>query len=262
MRTLLRLATALCVSGPLAAQAPGKFPPDSLINVKIIPKNTPPIQVVGIMRNFASALGVRCQFCHVGQEGMPLAQFDFAKDEKRTKLVARQMMRMVEEINRRIDTLPHDHAHPRPAAPSPPSAAPSPPLQVTCATCHRGVSRPMPLEQLVMETAQASGADSAARAYRALRERYFGRAAYDFGEPTLNVAAFRLGRAGKFDEAFAMLKLNEEQFPASSNLATFRGNITLMKGDTAGAIAAFREAIRRDSTNGEAQNRLRQITRP
>ena len=238
----------LCATG-ISAQTAGRFPPDSLINVKVIPKNTPPIQVVGIMRNFAGALGVRCQFCHVGQEGMPLAQFDFAKDEKRTKLVARQMMRMVEEINHRVDTLPGHHEQ-------------TSHVEVTCATCHRGVSRPMPLEQVIQETAQTAGADSASRVYRALRERYFGRAAYDFGEPTLNVAAFRLGRAGKFDEAFAILKLNEEQFPASSNLATFRGNITLMKGDTAGAIAAFRQAVRRDSTNGEAQNRIRQLTRP
>jgi len=52
------------------------------------------MQVVGMMRNFAGALGVRCHFCHVGQEGQPLGQFDFAKDEKRTKLTARQMMRM------------------------------------------------------------------------------------------------------------------------------------------------------------------------
>jgi len=37
---------------------------------------------------------------------MPLERFDFAKDEKRTKLVARQMMLMVQEINRRLDTLP------------------------------------------------------------------------------------------------------------------------------------------------------------
>ena len=51
------------------------------------------------MRNFTSALGVRCQFCHVGQEGQPLAPFDFASDQKRNKLVARQMLRMVAEIN-------------------------------------------------------------------------------------------------------------------------------------------------------------------
>ena len=245
---LVLAALVLCASGA-PAQAPGRFPPDSLVNVKVIPKNTPVMQVVGMMRNVTGALGVRCQFCHVGQEGMPLAQFDFAKDEKRTKLTARQMMRMVEDINRRLDTLPEHEkmtSH----------------VEVTCATCHRGVSRPIPLEQVILETAQTAGADSAGRVYRALRERYYGRAAYDFGEPTLNIAAFRLGRAGKYDEAFAILRLNEEQFPASSNLATFRGNITLMKGDTAGAIAAFREAIRRDSTNGEAQGRLRQITRP
>jgi len=245
---LLTIAFAL-FAAPLAAQATGRFPPDSLINVKVIPKNTPVMQVVGMMRNFTGALGVRCPFCHVGQEGQPLAQFDFAKDEKRTKLVARQMMRMVEEINRRVDTLPHDHDQPHDT------------VRVTCTTCHRGVSRPVPLEQIIQETAQSAGADSATRAYRALRERYYGRAAYDFGEPTLNVAAFRLGRVGKFDEAFAILKLNEEQFPNSSNAATFRGNITLMKGDTAGAIAAFREAVRRDSTNGEAQGRLRQLSR-
>jgi hypothetical protein len=250
MRTLLLiLATAACLSGPLAAQAPGKFPPDSLINVKVIPKNTPVIQVVGMMRNFAGALGVRCPFCHVGQEGQPLSTFDFAKDEKRTKLTARQMMRMVEEINRRVDTLPHDHDQRHDT------------LHVTCNTCHRGVSRPVPLEQLIAETAQGSGADSATRAYRALRERYYGRASYDFGEPTLDIAAFRVARAGKFDEAFALLKLNEEQFPNSSNAATFRGNINLMKGDTAAAIASFREAVKRDSTNGEAQGRLRALTR-
>jgi len=200
------------------------------------------------MRNFAGALGVRCQFCHVGQEGQPLASFDFAKDDKRTKLTARQMMRMVEEINRRIDTLPHDHDQMHDT------------VRVTCNTCHRGVNRPVPLEQLIMETAQMSGADSAARAYRALRDRYFGRAAYDFGEPTLDIAAFRLARAGKFDEAFAILKLNEDQFPNSSNAATFRGNINLLKGDTTAAVAAFREAVKRDSTNGEAQGRLRALT--
>src|SRR5437763_8709973 len=186
------LACVMLVSaGALAAQAPSHFPPDSLINVKIIPKNTPVMQVIGMMRNFAGALGVRCPFCHVGQEGQPLGQFDFAKDEKRTKLTARQMMRMVEEINHRLDTLPEHEkmtSH----------------VEVTCNTCHRGVSRPMPLEQLIMETAQMSGADSATRAYRALRERYYGRAAYDFGEPTLDVADFRLARAGEYDESFAI----------------------------------------------------------
>ncbi|HEV8510017.1 MAG TPA: c-type cytochrome [Gemmatimonadales bacterium] len=243
---LLALAALGAPSASLRAQAPGHWPPDSLIHVKVIPKNTPVMQVVGMMRNFAGALGVRCQFCHVGQEGMPLAQFDFAKDEKRTKLTARQMMRMVEDINRRLDTLPeHEHsvAH----------------VEVTCATCHRGVSKPVPLATLLEQTAASAGADSATRLYRTLRERYFGRDAYDFGELSLNIAAFRLGRANKFDESLALLRLNEELFPNSSDMAVVRGNVILMRGDTNGAAAAYREAIRRDSTNGEAKGRLRSL---
>jgi hypothetical protein len=223
------------------AQPAGKFPPDSLINTKVIPKGTPVTEVVGTMRNFTSALGVRCQFCHEGKEGMPLAQFDFASDKKRNKLVARQMMRMLQEINRRLDTLPE---------------RPKPLIVAECATCHRGVSRPVPLFTIVQEAAVNVSADSAVRAYRALRERYYGRDAYDFSESALNIAAFRTARAGKPDEGLALLRYNEALFPNSSGMAVFKGNILLMKGDTSAAVAAFREAVRRDSTNTEARNRL------
>lgn len=246
MRLSLTSLIALALPAMVAAQ-PGKFPPDSLVNTKVFPHSTPVNQVIGAMRNFTSDLGVRCQFCHVGQEGQPLDQFDFPVDQKRTKLVARQMMLMVQEINRRVDTLPRGT-----------SAA----LQVTCGTCHRGVSRPAPLFTVMTEIATASGADSAVRAYRALRNRYYGRAAYDFGEESLNIAAFRLGRANKFDEAFALLKLNEELSPNSSGMSVFRGNVNLMRGDTTAAETAFREAIRRDSTNNEAKGRLRAIGKP
>ncbi|HEY2824138.1 MAG TPA: c-type cytochrome [Gemmatimonadales bacterium] len=249
MRPVLVGLALVGLAQPLAAQGPGRFPPDSLINTLVIPHNTPVLQVIGSMRNFTSDLGVRCQFCHVGEEGMPLERFDFVKDEKRTKLVARQMMRMVQEINRRLDTLP----------PAPAGAVQG--LTVTCATCHRGVSVPMPLADVISSIASASGGDSATRAYQALRTRYYGRASYDFGEGSLNTAAFRLGRAGKFDEALAILKLNETQYPGSSGMYVFRGNILLMKADTNGAAVAFREAVRRDSTNQEARGRLRTIGR-
>jgi len=244
MRTLFMTAALLFATTTLAAQAPGKFPPDSLVNVQVIPRSTPVIQVIGTMRNFAGYLGVRCQFCHKGEEGLPLEQFDFASDDKRTKQVARQMMRMVQEINRRLDTIP---------------GRSQPGLQVTCGTCHRGVSRPVPLATLIEETATTAGADSAVRAYRALRQRYYGGDAYNFGEASLNIAAFRLGRASKFPEAFALLGLNEELFPASSGLYVFRGNISLMQGDTTAAAKAYREAIRRDPNNEEAKGRLRNI---
>ena len=247
MRSRLPALALLLMSAPLSGQAAGKFPPDSLVNLRVIPKDTPVTQVVGMMRNITGDLGVRCQFCHLGEEGQPLAQFDFASDQKRTKVVARQMMLMVREISSRLDTLPD---------------RPTPLLQVTCGTCHRGTSRPVPLFTLMLETSQAAGADSAIRVYRALRQRYYGRDAFDFGEPSLNIAAFRLGRAQRFEEAFALLRLNEEYFPASSGMYVFRGNINLMRGDTAAAVAAFREAIRRDSTNNEARGRLRAIGRP
>jgi hypothetical protein len=231
----------------VVAQAPAKFPPDSLVNTKVIPRSTPVLQAIGTMRNFTFDLGVRCQFCHVGEEGQPLAQFNFVSDEKRTKLVARQMMLLVQEANRRVDTLP--------------GHMPDDP-QVTCATCHRGISKPMPLSAVVVAAATAGGADSAVKAYRALRQRYYGSGAYDFGESQLNTAAFRLGRANKFDEALALLRLNEELYPNSSGMYVFRGNVLLMKADTAGAAQAYREAIRRDSTNNEAKGRLRDIGSP
>ncbi len=236
---------ALFASSALA-QA-GKFPPDSLVNVKVFPKSTPVPQLIAAMRSFTEGLGVRCQFCHVGEEGQPLSQYNFPSDQKRTKLVARQMMLMVEEVNRRVDTIPGHKPDD---------------TRVSCMTCHRGVTIPMPLDQVIANAANAAGADSAIRAYRALRQRYYGSGSYDFGETTLETAALRLGQAGKVDDALALLSLDDEFFPQSSNVAVFRGNVLLMKADTTAAAAAFREAIKRDSTNQQARGRLRAIGRP
>ncbi|MBI4502269.1 MAG: c-type cytochrome [Gemmatimonadetes bacterium] len=247
MMRLIAIGFALLSTvAPLVAQAPGRFPPDSLLNTQVIPRSTPVMEVVGMMRNFALDLGVRCQFCHVGEEGLPLEQFDFAKDQKRNKLVARQMLRMMNDINRRLDTLPGLSG----------AAVP-----VTCRTCHRGISRPMPLFAVMIEAATAAGADSALRAYRTLRERYYGHDAYDFGESSLNTAAFRLARAGRFDDGTAILNFNESLFPTSSALSVFRGNIQLMRGDTSSAATAFLQALARDTSNAEARGRLRSIGR-
>jgi photosynthetic reaction center cytochrome c subunit len=247
MRHMALLLCFISAGAVAYAQPAGKFPPDSLVNTRVIARSTPVLQVVGTMRNFTFDLGVRCQFCHVGQEGLPLDRFDFPSDEKRTKLVAREMMRMVQDINQRLDSLPGRAANG---------------LQVTCATCHRGTNRPVPLSNIVADAAVSAGADSAIRTYRALRQRYYGRDAYDFGEGSLNTAAFRTARAGKVDEALSLLTLNEEMFPGSSGMYVFRGNILLMRSDTLGAAAAFREAVRRDSSNVEAQGRLRAIAKP
>jgi hypothetical protein len=242
-RILLALALPL---GRLVAQTPAKWPPDSLVNVSFFAKSTPVSQVWGAMRNISAALGVECTFCHVGPAGAELRQIDFPNDQKRNKLVARQMLRMVQEVNRRIDSIPE---------------RPTPPVAVSCLTCHRGVSRPVPLANIIMEVATTSGADSALRAYRALRQRYYGSDAYDFGEFSLNAAAFRTARAGKTDDALALLRYNEQLYPNTASLSIFRGNVYLMRADTNAADAAFREAIRRDPKNDEARGRLRDIGR-
>src|SRR6185503_4001408 len=176
MRAVMIALMAVAGFDSAKAQPPGKWPPDSLVNVQVIPKTTQPVQVWGMMRNIAGALGVSCTFCHVGSDSAPLERIDFATDEKRNKRVARQMMRMVQEVNNRLDTIP---------------SRPTPTVTVTCITCHRGVNRPVPLPSIIVEAATAAGADSAIRTYRALRDRYFGRDAYDFGEVSLNTAAFR-----------------------------------------------------------------------
>ena len=65
------------------------------------------------------------------------------------------MMRMVEEINRRVDTLPGHEEHAHQTSPA-----------VTCATCHRGVSRPMPLFSLMIDAVTAGGADMTLKRHR------------------------------------------------------------------------------------------------
>lgn len=196
------------------------------------------------MRGITGALGVRCQFCHLGEEGKPLETFDFSSDDKRTKRIARDMMRMVADVKQRLDTMP---------------GRTTPVVEMTCRTCHHGISRPIPLAQLVQETAEAAGVDSAIRAYRSLRERYFGRDAYDFGEGSLSTAAQRLARTNRYAEALQVLAINEEFAPRSSGIAAVRGNILVQKGDTVAARAAFREALQRDSTNAEARGRLKEL---
>ena len=111
---------------PAAAQ---KFPPDQFMNLQVFPKDAKPDVVIQAMKNFTRALGVRCQFCHVGKEGQPLAEFDFVSDTNPNKNTARMMMRMAGEINARI------------AKEMPDAAAKG--MQVTCYTCHRGAEHPV-----------------------------------------------------------------------------------------------------------------------
>lgn len=239
------LGVLLVAAATSQAQAQNRFPPDSVKNLKVLPATTTPREVVAIMRTFAGALGVRCQYCHVGEEGQPLQSFDFVSDQKRTKQTARLMMQMVKDINAQtLAKIPE---------------RPTPGVDVTCLTCHRGVSRPVPLGTIITDAISAGGADSARKAYTQLRTRYYGRSAYDFGEPSLVGTAIDLSRAGKFDDALSILRINDEQFPTSTNTMNNIGDVLLAKRDTAGAIEAFKTSLRRDSTDQLARGRLRQL---
>lgn len=95
-------------------------------NLKVLPKDMPRQQLIGTMKLFSQSLGVRCTYCHVGEEGKPLSTFDFASDAKEKKLIARKMLAMVHRINEQ-DFDVHDFAN----------------VKVTCFTCHRGSTKPL-----------------------------------------------------------------------------------------------------------------------
>lgn len=240
MRRLL--AGLVLLAAPLAAQ---DGPPDSLINVQVIAKETPVREVITQMGNITRALGVRCTFCHVGDEGMSIWDYDFVSDEKPAKLKAREMMRMVRAINGeylpRLAELDAEG------------------LEVTCATCHRGVRLPQPLSAILVRAHADGGVAVMDSTYDALRERYFGRAAYDFGEVTLDEVAQQLMRQGARDDALHTYMRNVALFATSGFAHRQLAGAHLAVGDTVAAVTAFRKALElnvRDRSARQALERL------
>ncbi|MCS6885019.1 MAG: c-type cytochrome [Acidobacteriota bacterium] len=81
-------------------------------NIQVL-KGVPAGQLRLIMTSFTEALGVHCVYCHVSVDEPHL-------DDKPEKAKARQMIQMVQEINKKYPTQG----------------------LVTCFTCHRGSIRP------------------------------------------------------------------------------------------------------------------------
>jgi hypothetical protein len=242
-RTVVLAAAVLALSAPAQAQ---RFPPDSLTNLKYYPKAIPVRSLIDSMRAFTAALGVRCSYCHVGEEGRPLDTYDFAKDDKRTKRVARVMLDMVAHINTEHLADVPDRS--------------TPPVIVRCETCHHGLAKPERLQDVLARTLADSGADAAVRRYRALRERYYGSASFDFRENTLNDLGRQLVAARKPDGALALLRLNAEEFPESGVPLFLIGEAQAVKGDTAAAIESIRAAMAMDSTLArQARRRLEML---
>jgi photosynthetic reaction center cytochrome c subunit len=139
-RSIFALSGAVVFAAALAqvpssrAQQPRWEPPDPT-NLQALPKDITKPELVQTMRGFTRALGVRCPFCHAGEEGKPLDTFNFASDEKPEKVTARKMIRMVMDINGQYlkGVVTHDE-HGDDAADGD--------AKVTCYTCHRGEQHP------------------------------------------------------------------------------------------------------------------------
>ena len=46
--------------------------PDTLVNVQVLSKDMSRREVMNFMRGVALGLGVRCEYCHIGEPGQPL----------------------------------------------------------------------------------------------------------------------------------------------------------------------------------------------
>jgi tetratricopeptide (TPR) repeat protein len=242
----LRLVRVLVLGAllgiPLIASAQRPFPPEKAENLKVLPKDIPIRALLDTMRSFTNALGVRCQYCHVGNEGEPLSSYNFASDDKDAKKKARVMLQMVAAINNEHLTKLTDRR--------------TPPINVTCMTCHRGVAEPRPLQQVLMNAYDAGGADSAEKAYRALRTRYLGRAAYDFGEVTLADVGAAIRAKNNMQDALRFYRLNTEMVPTSAFAFSQAANAQLAAGDTVGAIASLEKAVAINPNDPRAKAQL------
>ncbi len=239
MRPSLVLAVVLAAAAmPAAAQ----FPPDHPKNLKVLPMDIPVRALLDTMRNVAGALGVRCNFCHVGKEGEPLTTYDFAADDKPEKVKARVMMRMVKAIDGEYLTQLPSRTQPA--------------VVVTCMTCHRGVSIPRPLDQVILTAYDSAGVDSAEARYAALRERYYGRASYDFSDAALAAVSQSLVSRGKAADAVRFSMLNTRVSPNSALAFRQAAEAQLAAGDTTAAVASLQRALAINPNDQQAKRTL------
>ena len=203
LRTLARatLAGSLLLFAVPPIPAHAQFPPDSFTNLKVLPRDIETRDLVNLMVSFTRALGVRCSTCHVGEEGEPLASYDFPADDKLLKRKARVMLRMVERINSEHLAELEERVEP--------------PVRVECATCHRGARVPRMLQDILLTAYEDGGLESTFAVYDSLRDEYYGTFTYDFSELVLSDVAVHLRQNGQLADAVRLYERNVELFPES-----------------------------------------------
>lgn len=204
------------------------------------PSVLPPGDRLQIMQTVATALGVRCVYCH-GERGAELPQTSAGRPRMD---VARQMFVMTSGLNMTVQDAT--------------GKAAADVARVNCVTCHRGVAIPRQLGEIMLQTSLQQGPDAAVAQYRELRKEYYGRQAYDFSEESLIVVADRLANA-RPAVAVALMKVNIEFYPQSSRSYASMAFAQTRLSDNEGAIASLRKALEIDPNNGPARGRLAQL---
>jgi len=115
-------------------------------NLKVLPKNITKQQMDSVMHHFSNSLGVRCNFCHVRNDSTKT--WDFASDENKHKLTAREMMKMMDKINDKFFDVTGG------------KRVITTQLMVTCYTCHRGSTEPATKPVMQERPQQRPPADS------------------------------------------------------------------------------------------------------
>ena len=217
--------------------------PENAKNLQVLPKDTPSSKLRPLMGSFTRALGVRCWYCHLGQEGKPLSTYDFASDDNPNKNRAREMLRMLGGIEEHLKKIE-------------PSGDKR--VEAGCYTCHRGRPRPMTLEEELGETYRMKGLDSALQHYADLKENFYGRGAYDFGERALNTFGYQV-LANDPTGAVRVFRLNAKEFPKSPNVWNSLAEACLKAGDSRHAKQYYRKVLKLDPQNKNAKDMLEKL---
>ncbi|MDX1393873.1 MAG: c-type cytochrome [Gemmatimonadota bacterium] len=221
--------------------------PDEFTNLQVLPEDIGPRQILGYMRAFSQGLGVRCTYCHVGEEGQPFSEMDFASDDIEAKRKARFMLEMTQTLNG--DVLPGITEV---------ASRVDPPAQVQCVTCHRGVAVPRQIGDEISIAAADGGADAAVARYRELREEYYGSGSYDFGEQPMIETGSSLAESDP-DAALAMFRLALEFYPESVQAWVGQAQVHLARDETDEARAALVRAQELAPDNPQIRRMLQQL---
>ena len=219
---------------------------DAPKNLKVFPKDTGRQELIGVMKQWSQALGVRCDHCHVQAVPGDFQSFDFASDDKDTKNIARRMFEMVRNLN--AATLPN--------------AAGEDDARVSCVTCHRGLTNPATIDRVMLRSVDHDGAAAAVARYLELRARYYGSGSYDFGPRALLPLIESLAqRDGGVDDALRFAEMIAELYPEDADSRLVQAQLLLEKGDKAGAAAALAKALELDPDSRQAERLRRQLER-